>query len=1021
MAIDKSYLTTLQEVEKLLLSIQELQRSIQDNEGLSYENMPDLEALSTQIETAQRELKKLKNDFQGVIDGSGLGTKFEPVLEAYKKSVSLTSQLEANNKRIATIQINAATSNRNLTADEQNKISILNEVGKEYQKQVVLNELIYEAAGQTATSMGVINDTCNDINRQSNQYNQIIEDTQDILEEVVIEHKNINKELDKSNREVKSLEKNWVKFKYSLRSSISLFQNVFNTIKDGTEYWREQEGAIAKVSNTLGLSKRELGQYRQFILKTTVDTQALYGISSEGLIKLQQGYDEATDKAIRFNEEQIHAQSQLSVLMGENESIAYTSEVDKFGVGLTDARDLMSDLYKTAKSQGITSTKASKEFVTNLKVAQKYNFKGGLQNLKDMTVYSAKMKVNLESIGNIADKISNPEGAIETAAKLQVLGGSFSSLANPLQMLYESLEDVGGLANRVSGMFDGMGSFNKKIGEVQFGGMDRQKIKAASDALGMSYEEAINAARENVKRNQIEQDVKFNTNLSSEQTDLLKTLAQFNKKTQKFEVQTFNETSGKYESKSIAEILPSDIEKLKGDSEQDIKTIVENTFGINDKFAQLLGVTRASKAIIQERQFGNTARQTLDSTKTLVQNNSETVGILSNTKTVLQAGLQGVLGSLEVIRTIMLATQLFNNRKILGRAISRTSSSFRNGLQTKGYGGKAIYSGKSLLKGVGMSMGLGAAGAGLDMGGDYMKENGHENLGALASIGGKGLQGAALGAMFGPIGAAVGGLAGVIWGMVENVEKVSEGISWIGENVILPAGNAIGSLVKGLINWIPGLIPNIFKLIKNIVTGKKSDVSWSGGVNEDVSPTKVNDGVKGSKHIIANPDDSIMFAKTGGVFDKMFDNIIPKIDMMYDLTNPSSKTNRSNFKELYGGNGTSVSNTKESVLNSTIIGKEIANTTIKAIPIGDTKSYVKNKENISNNNNSNNQNISLQPLEVKISGSLKLDSGNKSVDLISMIKNNPMLIKELSKMITNELSSTLNGGRVYKEGQRNTI
>lgn len=1015
MPIDKSYIEHLKEAEALLERINSLQESGDINNAMSDRLKLPVENLEKALEKL-REVKKNADDlFNGNIGGTlgatvtTLGDNLGPVIERFRELKKLEKEINAVKKEKDTLETIAP---QQRTQEQRDRLNIANQELANLTHQQTINENIIAQHGVTKDAVEEVYNKHLELNREANQY---VANVQSAEEEL----KNVTAEIKKSHDAVKTLDNNWIKFKYSVRSTMSLFKNTINTIADGTKYWREQEGAIAKVSNTLGLSKKELGEYRQYILETSVDTQALYAISSEGLIKLQQGYDEATNKAIRFNEEQIHAQAQLSTLMGESESIAYTSDIDKLGVGIGDARDLMSELYKTAKSQGITSTKASQDFVKNLKVAQKYNFKGGLENLKEMTVYTAKMKVNLESIGQIADKISNPEGAIETAAKLQVLGGSFSSLANPLTMLYESLEDVGSLSERVSNMFDGMGSFDKELGEIRIGGMDRQRIKAAAEAMGVSYDEALDIARERIKRNQIEQDIQFNPNLDTNQVDLLKTLAQFNKKSGQFEVSTFNEETQKFEGKSISEIRPEDIEKLRGD-EQDIKSIVENTFGVNARLDRLIGVTNASKAKVQERWWGNTAREKINDATTAVQNHSEEIGTIMTVKNAIETGFGGLMTIVESIRAILLGASLLNNAGALKGKISNIRSSTARGargvMNSRGWGGAGttLASGKSLMRGFGIGTIASIGGEGLDYWSENLKAEGNENGAAAASIGGSILKGAGMGAMFGPWGAAIGAGAGALWGIVENWDKVKEAGEWFVDEVVKPVGNILLDIGKFLWNWIIplGSGKNYFKLIKSVFTGEKVNASLTGGV-------ELNDGVVGRRKILAHPDDSMMFAKTGGVFDKMFDNIIPKIDNLYDLT----KSNRGNFKELYSSNSTSVREMYESALNSSIIGKETLNSDVKSIPVGDTKTYFKEiNENLVSNSKSSRQEISFtKPLEINLNGTLKLDTGNgKSVDLDNMIRNNPSLIKALTKMISDEISSTVNGGRVYKEGQRNT-
>ena len=54
---------------------------------------------------------------------------------------------------------------------------------------------------------------------------------------------------------------------------------------------------------------------------------------------------------------------------------------------------------------------------------------------------------------------------------------------------------------------------------------------------------------------------------------------------------------------------------------------------------------------------------------------------------------------------------------------------------------------------------------------------------------------------------------------------------------------------------------------------------------------------------------------------------------------------------------------------------------------------------------------STQPMELRISGSLELQSGGQSVDIMGMLRDNPLFVRELSRLLVSQLSNAQNGGR----------
>ena len=62
-------------------------------------------------------------------------------------------------------------------------------------------------------------------------------------------------------------------------------------------------------------------------------------------------------------------------------------------------------------------------------------------------------------------------------------------------------------------------------------------------------------------------------------------------------------------------------------------------------------------------------------------------------------------------------------------------------------------------------------------------------------------------------------------------------------------------------------------------------------------------------------------------------------------------------------------------------------------------------------NSLNGGTIHLDTINVQISGSLDLSSGGQSVNIINELQNNPILLRALSRMLSEQLSNALNGGR----------
>ena len=61
-------------------------------------------------------------------------------------------------------------------------------------------------------------------------------------------------------------------------------------------------------------------------------------------------------------------------------------------------------------------------------------------------------EIKLHGFKSFADKVSTLQGAVETSASLQVLGGPFAQFSDPLGMLNEGLTDMESLFDRFQKM-----------------------------------------------------------------------------------------------------------------------------------------------------------------------------------------------------------------------------------------------------------------------------------------------------------------------------------------------------------------------------------------------------------------------------------------------------------------------------------------------------------------------------------------------------------------------------------------
>ena len=138
-----------------------------------------------------------------------------------------------------------------------------------------------------------------------------------------------------------------------------------------------------------------------------------------------------------------------------------------------------------------------------------------------------------------------------------------------------------------------------------------------------------------------------------------------------------------------------------------------------------------------------------------------------------------------------------------------------------------------------------------------------------------------------------------------------------------------------------------------------------------ISAQSINDGkVQIAK---SEPKGTTTFAKTGGPFDTLFNDV---------------------YNEVHG-------NTSSDVIPAEPLGKD-------AIFAESPSMFTQSTEFSSANDGK----VQIEPVNIKIDGKLELTGSNgQTVDIISELNNNPMLLRAISDMIVQNISTKYYGGR----------
>lgn len=372
-------------------------------------------------------------------------------------------------------------------------------------------------------------------------------------------------------------------------------------VQQTEETWMKVDTASRKLAVTMGYYGNQGASYTTHIMSMGEHMATVFGKEITDLVEAQKQYADASERNVMLGLSGQEAIAGTERLFGisQGEVAQLYGGMNVFNTSIESAGGMMEGMYHTITKMGLSASKFSKDLVNNLQLAQKYNFRGGVENMMKLTQWANQTRFNLQSATSFSDKLTsaNLSDALETSAKLQVLGGSAAIYSDPLGMLYDAGADVGDMAHRMANMFNDLsGTFNKTTGETEFSWYENYMIKQRAAALGMDDKDVKNMIRQNNKQGIINRELR-GYGLDDETKTAIGNRATYNQKAGRWEVKSL--TGDTFDMKTLAEhpellknVLPEDNEEAMLQIAQRSLSYEEQQLNYTKAIAAKLGVEK---------------------------------------------------------------------------------------------------------------------------------------------------------------------------------------------------------------------------------------------------------------------------------------------------------------------------------------------------------------------------------------------------------------------------------------------
>ena len=839
-----------------------------------------------------------------------------------------------------------------------------------------------------------------------------------------------------------------------LNDIVKGLKDMYGVLRDFNEPWAQASKAASQYAKSVGLAKKGMDALR----KSTIDNMVKnhiginYNVSTDELLKLQENYTKAVGRNVRLSNADQENMAAMRAIIGEGKTTEFATQFENFGLSMSSTAEHMGKMFADASKAGISFEKYSDNVKQNISIAQNYTFKDGLKGLESMAKKATAIKMDMQMVANLAQKVSTVEGAIDVGAKLQVLGGPFAQAADPLGMLNEGLNDIEGLQDRVTRMIGQLGSFDKSTGEVKVSAFNKRRVAAAAEAMGMDYGKLMESVNANARRGEVEKQLSASASaskLDDNMKELIKNNAEF--KNGKAGVSINGEW------KSIDELGNGDYEALVAETQDqaaDVKDIAKNLRSLVDKRQGVIKQRDANQAQLSEKlKIGELEGKLIDviGQSNFLLKTWITIALANNIINGIRGLAQTVDGAKDIFN---FGKSIFSRGKNLFRKGGKTAS---NVIRRKGLGGltrgwqnivgRTMQPSANMATNAASNVASRAATGTATRTAANAATKGAANAGAKASanVMGRGISRAGTrgaikflgkgGAKM--IGKAAGPLAGVVGGAFTAFDEFGkENNHSTGRKVGATVGSTIGGIAgAAALSWIPVIGP--------IIGGAVG--SWLGktigsGFANDKRRAKFKDKYGLGESL--KSDYSVKEIKeinkarvTGKISKKLMDKLADRGDtemfkQIIEVQKANKKENAENNGARKGRISKNIRTAYFNIGTSYFEGELFKKGSEKSISIsrgfrenGKSGGWEAVKERSSSNSSNNavteTQNSGKKDFNVNINGTLKLTSDNgQSVDIIGELRKNPQLLRSLADMISKEISTIDKGTYVSQKTGR---
>lgn len=202
----------------------------------------------------------------------------------------------------------------------------------------------------------------------------------------------------------------------------------------------EIDGQFGKIAQSIGAGREQALLLKKTITENLSEVTRLGG-KVDDIVTQQTSLNETFGRSIVLNKEytdDLYATQQVTGKSAKELFEAYAN----VGKSVYQVADDMGGIVQNMQLIGVNAKGVTAQVVANMESLSKFNFQNGVQGLADMAAQSAKLRVDMKTGLDFAEKLYDPEAAQEFVQNISNLGIQTSAaLKDVNQVRYMALND----------------------------------------------------------------------------------------------------------------------------------------------------------------------------------------------------------------------------------------------------------------------------------------------------------------------------------------------------------------------------------------------------------------------------------------------------------------------------------------------------------------------------------------------------------------------------------------------------